>query len=98
MACTKQLLEVIAGWLPRHFIGAILISLPAIAVFSHFTSEFENNIYVSHAGLLESEIFSWGSIARSPSSKGRWDQREGWGCGVIAVFLKGSPLLPVQLF
>nr|XP_056722228.1 adenylate cyclase type 9 [Euleptes europaea] len=45
MACTKRLLEVIAGWLPRHFIGAILISLPAIAVFSHFTSEFENNIY-----------------------------------------------------
>ncbi|XP_048349809.1 adenylate cyclase type 9 isoform X2 [Sphaerodactylus townsendi] len=45
MACTKRLLEVIAGWLPRHFIGAILISLPAIAVFSHFTSEFRNNIY-----------------------------------------------------
>ncbi|XP_060116480.1 adenylate cyclase type 9 [Heteronotia binoei] len=45
MTCTKRLLEMIAGWLPRHFIGAILISLPAIAVFSHFTSEFENNIY-----------------------------------------------------
>ncbi|XP_062999214.1 adenylate cyclase type 9 [Elgaria multicarinata webbii] len=45
MACTKRLLEVIAGWLPRHFIGAILISLPALAVFSHFTSEFETNIY-----------------------------------------------------
>ncbi|XP_015265374.1 PREDICTED: adenylate cyclase type 9 [Gekko japonicus] len=45
MACTKRLLEVIAGWLPRHFVGAVLISLPAIAVFSHFTSEFENNIY-----------------------------------------------------
>ncbi|XP_077172289.1 adenylate cyclase type 9 isoform X2 [Paroedura picta] len=45
MACTRRLLGMIAGWLPRHFIGAILISLPAIAVFSHFTSEFENNIY-----------------------------------------------------
>ncbi|XP_007433928.1 adenylate cyclase type 9, partial [Python bivittatus] len=45
MVCTKRLLEVIAGWLPRHFIGAILISLPALAVFSHFTSEFETNIY-----------------------------------------------------
>ncbi|XP_061455584.1 adenylate cyclase type 9 isoform X2 [Rhineura floridana] len=45
MACTKRLLEAIAGWLPRHFIGAILISLPAVAVFSHFTSEFETNIY-----------------------------------------------------
>lgn len=47
MACTKRLLEVIAGWLLRHLIGAILISLPALAVFSHFTSEFETNIYVS---------------------------------------------------
>ncbi|KAM6423797.1 adenylate cyclase type 9 [Liasis olivaceus] len=45
MVCTKRLLELIAGWLPRHFIGAILISLPALAVFSHFTSEFETNIY-----------------------------------------------------
>ncbi|XP_042293267.1 adenylate cyclase type 9 isoform X1 [Sceloporus undulatus] len=45
MACTKRLMEVIAGWLPRHFIGAILISLPALAVFSHFTYEFETNIY-----------------------------------------------------
>ncbi|XP_066496706.1 adenylate cyclase type 9-like isoform X2 [Tiliqua scincoides] len=45
MACTKCLLEVIAGWLLRHLIGAILISLPALAVFSHFTSEFETNIY-----------------------------------------------------
>lgn len=47
MVCTKRLLEVIAGWLPRHFIGAVLISLPALAVFSHFTSEFGTNLYVS---------------------------------------------------
>ncbi|XP_074821787.1 adenylate cyclase type 9 isoform X2 [Natator depressus] len=45
MICTKRLLEVIAGWLPRHFIGAILVSLPALAVFSHFTSDFETNIH-----------------------------------------------------
>uniref|UniRef100_A0A8C6X9D6 adenylate cyclase n=1 Tax=Naja naja TaxID=35670 RepID=A0A8C6X9D6_NAJNA len=45
MVCTKRLLEVIAGWLPRHFIGAVLISLPALAVFSHFTSEFGTNLY-----------------------------------------------------
>ncbi|XP_058012853.1 adenylate cyclase type 9, partial [Ahaetulla prasina] len=45
MICTKRLLEVIAGWLPRHFIGAVLISLPALAVFSHFTSEFGTNLY-----------------------------------------------------
>ncbi|XP_070616346.1 LOW QUALITY PROTEIN: adenylate cyclase type 9 [Erythrolamprus reginae] len=45
MGCTRQLLEVIAGWLPRHFIGAVLISLPALAVFSHFTSEFGTNLH-----------------------------------------------------
>ncbi|XP_068764167.1 adenylate cyclase type 9 isoform X1 [Struthio camelus] len=45
MACTKRLLEVISGWLPRHFFGAILVSLPALAVFSHFTSDFETNIH-----------------------------------------------------
>ncbi|XP_021267180.1 adenylate cyclase type 9 isoform X1 [Numida meleagris] len=45
MACTKRLLELISGWLPRHFLGAILVSLPALAVFSHFTSDFETNIH-----------------------------------------------------
>ncbi|NXF78498.1 ADCY9 cyclase, partial [Sclerurus mexicanus] len=45
MACTKRLLELISGWLPRHFFGAILVSLPALAVFSHFTSDFETNIH-----------------------------------------------------
>lgn len=44
LTCTKRLLEWIAGWLPRHCIGAILVSLPALAVYSHITSEFETNI------------------------------------------------------
>ncbi|XP_039631755.1 adenylate cyclase type 9 [Polypterus senegalus] len=42
MGCTKHLLQFIAGWIPRHFIGAILISLPALSVFSHVTCEFNN--------------------------------------------------------
>nr|XP_005990723.1 PREDICTED: adenylate cyclase type 9 isoform X1 [Latimeria chalumnae] len=45
MACTKHLLRVISGWLPRHFIGAILISLPALAVFSHITNDLATNIH-----------------------------------------------------
>lgn len=49
MACTKRLLERIAGWLPRHCVGAVLVSLPALAVYSHVTSEFETNIHVSNA-------------------------------------------------
>ncbi|XP_056135837.1 adenylate cyclase type 9-like [Lampris incognitus] len=35
--CTRSLLRVVSGWVPRHVIGAVLISLPAISVFSHFT-------------------------------------------------------------
>ncbi|NXU79156.1 ADCY9 cyclase, partial [Oreotrochilus melanogaster] len=45
MTCTKRFLKLISGWLPRHFFGAILVSLPALAVFSHFTSDFETNIH-----------------------------------------------------
>ncbi|XP_012373401.1 adenylate cyclase type 9 [Dasypus novemcinctus] len=43
LACTKRLLEWIAGWLPRHLIGAVLVSLPALAVYSHATSELETD-------------------------------------------------------
>ncbi|XP_062915517.1 adenylate cyclase type 9 [Mobula hypostoma] len=47
MPCTKRLMRAISGWLPRHFVGAILISLPAVAVFSHFTCEFKSNVNVT---------------------------------------------------
>ncbi|XP_078414913.1 adenylate cyclase type 9 isoform X1 [Cetorhinus maximus] len=47
MPCTKRLMRAISGWLPRHFFGAILISLPAVAVFSQFTCEFKTNINVT---------------------------------------------------
>uniref|UniRef100_UPI00398EF31F adenylate cyclase type 9 isoform X1 n=1 Tax=Pristiophorus japonicus TaxID=55135 RepID=UPI00398EF31F len=47
MPCTKRLMKAISGWLPRHFVGAILISLPAVAVFSHFTCEFKTNVNVT---------------------------------------------------
>ena len=62
MACTKRLLERIAGWLPRHFIGAILVSLPALAVYSHVTSEFDTDIHVSKGLVPVSGLFrttSW---------------------------------------
>ncbi|MBN3281783.1 ADCY9 cyclase, partial [Polyodon spathula] len=45
MGCTKHLLQVISGWIPRHFIGAILISVPALSVFSHITCEFDSSIH-----------------------------------------------------
>uniref|UniRef100_A0A3Q3IDS1 Adenylate cyclase type 9 n=1 Tax=Monopterus albus TaxID=43700 RepID=A0A3Q3IDS1_MONAL len=40
MNCTHSLLLVISGWVPRHVIGAVLVSLPAISVLSHFTACF----------------------------------------------------------
>ncbi|KAK1802356.1 hypothetical protein P4O66_022023 [Electrophorus voltai] len=34
-SCTQALLKLVSGWVPRHAIGAVLVSLPAISVFSH---------------------------------------------------------------
>ncbi|KAK5866237.1 hypothetical protein PBY51_020443 [Eleginops maclovinus] len=38
MNCTRSLLLVVSGWVPRHVIGAVLVSLPAISVLSHLSS------------------------------------------------------------
>ncbi|XP_029353241.1 adenylate cyclase type 9 isoform X2 [Echeneis naucrates] len=37
MNCTRSLILVVSGWIPRHVIGAVLVSLPAISVLSHLT-------------------------------------------------------------
>ncbi|XP_048105018.1 adenylate cyclase type 9 [Alosa alosa] len=37
LSCTQQFLRVVSGWVPRHIIGALLVSLPAMSVFSHLT-------------------------------------------------------------
>ncbi|KAM9313710.1 adenylate cyclase type 9 [Pholidichthys leucotaenia] len=37
MNCTHSLLLVASGWISRHVIGAVLVSLPAISVLSHLT-------------------------------------------------------------
>lgn len=36
MSCTRSVLLAVSGWVPRHVIGAVLVSLPAISVLSHF--------------------------------------------------------------
>ncbi|KAJ3614048.1 hypothetical protein NHX12_017625 [Muraenolepis orangiensis] len=36
MSCTHTILKVVSGWIPRHVVGAVLVSLPAVSVFSHF--------------------------------------------------------------
>lgn len=38
MECTRSLLLAVSGWIPRHVIGAVLVSLPAISVLSHLFS------------------------------------------------------------
>lgn len=38
MDCTRSLLLAVSGWIPRHVIGAVLVSLPAISVLSHLFS------------------------------------------------------------
>uniref|UniRef100_A0A3B4BHY4 adenylate cyclase n=1 Tax=Periophthalmus magnuspinnatus TaxID=409849 RepID=A0A3B4BHY4_9GOBI len=35
--CTRSLLLAVSGWVPRHVVGAVLVSLPAVSVLSHFT-------------------------------------------------------------
>ncbi|XP_053551249.1 adenylate cyclase type 9 [Bombina bombina] len=45
MLYTRRFLEIVAGWLPRHFFGTVLVCLPAAVVFSYITSEFFNNIH-----------------------------------------------------
>ncbi|XP_042340636.1 adenylate cyclase type 9 isoform X2 [Plectropomus leopardus] len=37
MNCTRTLLLMVSGWVPRHVIGAVLVSLPAVSVLSHLT-------------------------------------------------------------
>lgn len=44
--CTRVLMRAISGWITRHFIGAILVSLPALAVFSHITCDMHLSIQV----------------------------------------------------
>lgn len=46
LECTRTLLWAISGWIPRHMIGAVLVSLPAVAVFSHITCNMHQSIQV----------------------------------------------------
>ncbi|XP_016410445.1 adenylate cyclase type 9-like isoform X2 [Sinocyclocheilus rhinocerous] len=45
--CTRSLLKLVSGWLPRHVIGAVLVSLPAVSVFSHLAYSLQLPIQVT---------------------------------------------------
>ncbi|XP_016066834.1 PREDICTED: adenylate cyclase type 9 isoform X2 [Miniopterus natalensis] len=85
MACTKRLLEWIAGWLPRHFIGAILVSLPALAVYSHITSEFETNIHFT--------VFMGSAILIAVVHYCNFCQLSSWMRSSLATIVGAGPLL-----
>ncbi|XP_029596039.1 adenylate cyclase type 9 [Salmo trutta] len=47
LSCTQTLLRVVSGWIPRHVIGAVLVSLPAVSVFSHLACSLHLPIQVT---------------------------------------------------
>lgn len=51
--CTRVLMRVISGWVARHLIGALLVSLPTIAVLSHITCEIQLSIEVKSYNVFE---------------------------------------------
>uniref|UniRef100_A0A8C9WYI7 adenylate cyclase n=1 Tax=Sander lucioperca TaxID=283035 RepID=A0A8C9WYI7_SANLU len=54
--CTRLLMRAISGWIARHFIGAVLVSLPTVAVFSHVTCDMHLSIqftmFICCAGII----------------------------------------------
>ncbi|XP_017314338.1 adenylate cyclase type 9 [Ictalurus punctatus] len=46
-SCTQLLLKLVSGWVPRHVVGAVLVSLPAISVFSHLACSLHLPIQVT---------------------------------------------------
>ncbi|XP_006140810.1 adenylate cyclase type 9 isoform X2 [Tupaia chinensis] len=85
MACTKRLLEWVAGWLPRHCIGAVLVSLPALAVYSHVTSEFERNVHVT--------VFTGSAVLVAVVHYCNFCQLSSWMRSSLATVVGAGPLL-----
>nr|XP_040046679.1 adenylate cyclase type 9-like [Gasterosteus aculeatus aculeatus] len=42
--CTRVLMRAVSGWIARHFIGAVLVSLPTVAVFSHVACDMHQSL------------------------------------------------------
>ncbi|MCI4385283.1 hypothetical protein PGIGA_G00048610 [Pangasianodon gigas] len=41
LSCTWTLLWFISAWVPCHLIGTVLVSLPALSIFSHITCDLQ---------------------------------------------------------
>ena len=46
LSCTRYLMRTVSCWWPRHLIGAVLVSLPALAVFVHVICNMHLSIQV----------------------------------------------------
>ncbi|XP_061605508.1 adenylate cyclase type 9-like [Phyllopteryx taeniolatus] len=44
LKCTRTLMKVVSAWMPRHLVGAVTVSLPALAVFAHVTCDMHHSI------------------------------------------------------
>ncbi|KAJ8346055.1 hypothetical protein SKAU_G00302480 [Synaphobranchus kaupii] len=44
LRCTQTILRAVSAWVPRHMIGAVLVSLPTVSVFSHVTCDLHLSI------------------------------------------------------
>ncbi|XP_077589810.1 adenylate cyclase type 9 [Stigmatopora nigra] len=56
LKCTRTLTKAVSGWIPRHLTGAVTVSLPALAVFSHVTCDMHHSVqsatFVSCAAII----------------------------------------------
>ncbi|KAM5228394.1 adenylate cyclase type 9 isoform 2-T2 [Ctenodactylus gundi] len=85
MACTKRLLEWIAAWLPRHCVGAVLVSLPALAVYSHVTAEFETDVHFT--------VFTSSAVLVAVVHYCNFCQLSSWMRSSLATIVGAGPLL-----
>ena len=83
MSCTRSLLLVVSGWVPRHVVGAVLVSLPAISVLSHLTCSVHLPLQVNLS--LDG---CWDKNLWENESKGR-------DCAVCGHSSRSTPLLRI---
>ncbi|XP_037363597.1 adenylate cyclase type 9 [Talpa occidentalis] len=85
MACTKHLLEWVSGWVPRHLLGAVLVSLPALAVYSHVTSEFQTDSHFT--------VFAGSAVLVAVVHYCNFCQLSSWMRSSLATVVGAGPLL-----
>uniref|UniRef100_A0A8C5HBE7 adenylate cyclase n=1 Tax=Gouania willdenowi TaxID=441366 RepID=A0A8C5HBE7_GOUWI len=47
LAFTRVVMRILSGWVARHFLGAVLVSLPAVAVYCHVSCDMHLSIQLT---------------------------------------------------